>query len=87
MKTLSQSIEMVSSTNLKGVITPIRFRLQLPDESLQVIKVDRILTRETERVLGFYQTTFRCQSMIENTMRLFELTFDLSSCKWTLSKM
>ena len=87
MKVCANPIEMVSYTKLNGVINPIRFRLQLQDESVIVIKVDRVITRENEKLAGNNMIVFKCQSQINDVQRLFELKYELSTCRWILFKM
>jgi hypothetical protein len=43
-----QPVEMIAHTNEKGEIRPYSFRVQLGDEPLKVIKVDRILLKQPE---------------------------------------
>ena len=41
MKVLALPIEMVSYTDNNGAIKPIRFRMQVNDEPMKVIKIDK----------------------------------------------
>jgi hypothetical protein len=43
---------MVSYIKSNGEINPIRFRLQFEDESVKVIKVYRIITKENDKLAG-----------------------------------
>ena len=87
MKIYALPIEVVSYTDNKGFINPIRFRVQLDDESVQVIKVDKIITKQTEKLAGNVMLVYKCQSLIDNAIKLFELKYELATCKWMLFKM
>lgn len=87
MKVYAKPIEMVSYTKINGEIHPIRFRMQLEDESVKVIKVDRIITKSDEKLAGNNMIIFRCQSVINGVQTLFEIKYELSTCKWMLFKM
>lgn len=87
MKVLSLPIEMVSYTDKKGSMRPIRFRLQIDDQSMQVIKIDKVILKEIEKFAGNIMVVYQCQSLIENVTKLFEIKYELSTCKWILFKI
>lgn len=87
MKVLALPIEVVSYTDNKGSINPIRFRMQVEDEPMQVIRIDKVIVKETEKIAGNIMIVYKCQSLIDNTMKLFEIRYELSTCKWILFKI
>lgn len=87
MKVMNQPIEVISYTDDKGDIRPIRLRLQLGDEPLKVIKIDRIILKHAEKLAGNRMLLFRCQSLEGGVERLFEIKYELTTCKWFLYKM
>jgi len=87
MKIIAKPIEMVSWTDMKGNIKPIRFKIANEDESNSVIKVDKIMFIDREKLAGNDMLLFKCQSLIGNVQRLFELKYELRTCKWMLFKM
>jgi hypothetical protein len=87
MKVMNHPIEMIAYTDGRGEIRPIRFRLQIGDEPLKVIKIDRILQRHVEKLAGNKMLLFRCQSLDGGVERLFEIKYELGTCKWFLYKM
>ena len=80
-------VEMVSYTDNKGSIRPVRFRMQVDNEAMQVIKIDRVLVTETEKLAGNIMLVYKCQSVIDNVERLFEIKYELKSCRWILYKI
>lgn len=87
MKVLAQPIEVISYTDSKGDIRPLRFRLQIDDEPLKVIKIDKIIFKQLEKFAGNPMLMFRCQSLEENVERIFEIKYELNTCKWILYKI
>ena len=87
MKVLALPIEMVSYTDNKGDIKPIRFRIQIGDEPIQVIKIDKVIVKETEKLAGNIMIVYKCQSLIDDTIKLFELKYELGTCRWILFKI
>jgi len=71
----------------KGTITPLRLRIVREDESLQVIKVDKVITRTQEKFAGNLMIVFTCQSLVENVEKRYELKYELGTCKWMLFKI
>ena len=87
MKILALPIEMVSYTDKYGSVNPIRFRMQVEDEPMQVIKIDRVIIKDIEKLAGNNMIVFKCQSLIDNVMRLFEIKYEILTCKWILFKI
>jgi hypothetical protein len=87
MKTLAKPIDMVCWFEKTGMPHPVRFKISREDESEAVIKVDKVITVDKERLAGNEMLVFKCQSVINKTQRVFELKYELSTCKWILFKM
>jgi hypothetical protein len=52
MKVVVRPIEMVSWTDTKGNINPVRFKITNEDETSSVIKVDKVITVDKEKLAG-----------------------------------
>ena len=87
MKIIAKPIEMVAWTDINGKINPIRFRIANEDESISVIKVDKVVTVDKEKLAGNNMLVYKCQGMIKGTERLYEIKYEISSCKWILFKI
>jgi hypothetical protein len=87
MKVLAHPIEMISYTNEKGEIRPLRFRLQIGDEPMKVIKIDKVIFKQLEKFAGNPMILYRCQSMEGEIEKLFEIKYEINTCKWLLYKM
>jgi len=87
MKVVAKPIEVISVMDTKGNITPLRLRIQRQDESLQVIKVDKVITRANEKFAGNRMTVFTCQSLVEGIEKRYELKYELDTCRWILFKI
>jgi len=87
MKVLALPIEMVSYTDNKGYIKPIRFRMQIDDEPMEVIKIDKVIVRDIERFAGNIMLVYKCQSLIDDVIKLFEIKYEISTCRWILFKI
>jgi len=63
VKILALPIEMISYTDNKGNIKPIRFRLQLDNELMQVIKIDKVIVKDTEKFAGNIMIVYKCSKL------------------------
>lgn len=86
MKVLMRSIEMVAWFTEDGIPTPVRYRVNEGEKKF-VVKVDRIIIRTEEKLAGNRMFVYRCQSIINNTEKVYELKYEINSCKWFLYKM
>lgn len=87
MKILAMPIDMVCWFEKTGIPHPVRFRVTKEDKSETVIKVEKVIAVDKEKLAGNDMLVFKCQSVINNTKRLFELKYELRTCKWILFKM
>lgn len=87
MKVLAKPIDIVTWTDKTGAINPVRFRITNENESETVIKVDRIITHDLERLNGNKMHIYKCQSCINGIQKIYELKYELDTCKWVLWKM
>ncbi len=87
MKILAKPVDMVCWFEKTGVPHPIRFKITSEDESEKVIKVDKVFAVDRERLVGNDMLVFKCQSIINNTQKIFELKYELRTCRWILFKM
>lgn len=87
MKVVAKPIEMVAWFENGGKINPVRFRIKNEDDALKVIKVDKILKRESEKLAGNPMKIFTCTSIIDGIETIFELKYEINTCKWILFKI
>ncbi len=86
MKAIAKPIDVIAWFTEDGTPSPIRFRINT-DESKQVIKVDRVVFMQREKLAGNPMLVFRCQSLIDNIDKVYELKYEINTCKWLLWKM
>ncbi|NMB97378.1 MAG: hypothetical protein GYA02_12345 [Clostridiaceae bacterium] len=87
MKTYMKTIRMISVTEEDGVLTPLKFQLKSKDEGRITVKVDNVILRNEEKLAGNKMLIYRCQSQVNGMLRVFELKYEVSTCKWYLYKM
>lgn len=88
MKIVNIPIEMIVCFSKKGIPHPLKFKMSPNSGSVPVIvKVDMIIHRESEKIAGNAMYVFRCQSLIDDAVRIYELKYALFTCKWFLYKI
>lgn len=85
MKVVAKPISMVAWFEPNGALHPVRFKIT--EEEDMVIKVDRILSKETEKFAGNPRIVFNCQSIINGCERLYQIKYEVNTCKWILFKI
>ena len=87
MKVLMKPIEMIAWFTSEGNPVPLRYRIVSEDDSYIVIKVDRVISSEEEKLAGNRMIVYKCQSIINNIQKLYEIKYEIDSCKWFLFEM
>lgn len=84
MEVLDFPIKMISYVDNKGDLCPLRFRYKTEDGSIQDIKVENIIDKSTEKLADGNMIIYKCQSLIGNTIKLFEIKHDAATYKWNV---
>ncbi|MGL4772955.1 MAG: hypothetical protein ACRC2K_05250 [Clostridium sp.] len=86
MKVVSKSIQVIAAFDNLGGIKPIRFKLDEEDKNV-VIKIDRIITEEMEKLAGNIMKVFNCISVINGVERRYQIKYEIKTCRWILFKI
>lgn len=87
MKVYMKAVKMISVSEENGILTPLKFQIKNEEKEYVTIKIDNICDRAEERLAGNKMQIFKCQSEIEGSLKVFELKYELNTCKWYLYKM
>jgi hypothetical protein len=86
MKVIMQPVEMVARFSENGIPRPVKCKATFEDVPV-VINIDQILLKTEEKLAGNRMIIFRCQSVIDGLLKVFELKYELNTCKWFLYKI
>lgn len=88
MKVLMKEIEVLAWFHKGKDEHPKPLRIRLEDENAGniVIKVNNVLSSEYERLAGNRMILYKCQNVINNVEKIFELKYELMTYKWYLYK-
>ncbi|MGK0467175.1 MAG: hypothetical protein ACJAX4_002466 [Clostridium sp.] len=87
LKVIAKPIEVVVWTDIRGNIHPVRFKITNEDESNFVVKIDKVICVDKEKLAGNNMLVYKCQSVINGLDKLYEIKYELSSCRWILFKI
>ena len=77
----------ITIKQFNSLSNPIRFRIISEDGSNIVIKVEKVIYKDREKLAGNETIEFHCQSVIKEGHRLYEIKYELRTCKWILLKI
>ncbi|BEP29281.1 hypothetical protein [Helicovermis profundi] len=86
MKVVYKAIDMIAWFEKDGKIHPIKFRLKESEED-KIISIDKIRCVKTEKFGGNLMYVFECESVINSTLKIFEIKYEVNTCKWVLFKI
>ena len=70
MKVVSKSIDVIAFFEKDGGVKPLRFRIS-EDEEEKVIKINRVVNREIEKLAGNVMEKFVCIASVNGVERIF----------------
>jgi hypothetical protein len=87
VKVVARPIDMIVYITHEGSLNPVRFRVKNEDDSDTVIKVDKVIFTDREKIAGNDMLIFRCRSLIDGIERIYEIKYEIRTCKWILFKI
>jgi hypothetical protein len=87
MKVVVSPIEVVAWFTKEGLPMPVRFRIVNEEGTYTTIKIDKIVSKDKEKLAGNEMLIFRCESMIKGVQKMYEIKYELRTCKWILYKI
>jgi hypothetical protein len=87
MKTIASAIEVLTHTDKLGNMSPLKFKAKTKTNEDIVISVDKVESRELEKIAGNLMLLYKCRGLVNEKQREFELKFEIMSCKWMLWRM
>lgn len=86
MKVINREIEVLCLFE-EGVPSPIRMRLSNEEGEKQVIKIDKVIQRDFEKLAGNKMYVYTCHCKINGLLHILTLKYELDTCKWFVFKM
>ncbi len=86
MDIVMKPVEMIAWFSKDGTPNPIRYRFEERGDNL-VVKVDRVISIDEENLAGNRMYVYRCKSHLNNRLRVYELKYEITSCRWFLSRI
>lgn len=87
MKILAEPIEAAVWFKSKEKPHPVKFRYSDSNGTVRKVNVDKIISIDEIKTAGIRAFVYRCQSEINGSMKLYELKYLVSDCRWELYKM
>lgn len=80
-------IQMISVCSTVGDLTPLRFRFENNEHSVETIDVNSVHSYQDTKFNGIKEIQYVCSAFINDTEKLFILKYNVNSHKWIMFKM
>lgn len=77
-------VQMFCAVDRTGMITPLQFRFELSGHRVELIKIERTLSRDEKNYVGIRERQYICSAVMEGARRLLELRLDVESQRWRI---
>ena len=84
---LMKNVDMICVNSKDGKISPLRFRMTNDRGDTVVVKIGRILIRDEQKIAGNRMLVYKVQSLIGDIEKVYEMKYEISTCKWYIAKM
>jgi hypothetical protein len=88
MKRVMREIDVIAWFDNAGNITPLKFKLPSDGQSEDIsVKIDQVIHKTKDRFAGNTMIVFECQSMIKDTLKRYQIKYEVEKQKWFLHKI
>ena len=84
MKPIAKTIQMIAWFDEEGKINPIKFKYSGEDDEIKVILINKILSRNWEKLSWNLMWKFTCSSIVDGIECIYNITYDLINGIWLL---
>ena len=86
MDSVNKPVDMIGWFTEDGRLKPERYRFQEGRDEYLKIRIDKIIEEREEKRGKRRIIVYRCQSIIEDHCREYEMMYDVNDCRWELIK-
>ena len=87
MKVLMKTVDMICINTKEGELTPVKFRMTDNAGDNHVVRIDKVIDKKEEKLAGNRMIVFKVQSNVFNREIVYEMKYEISTCKWYIYKM
>ena len=84
LQTVNIPVQMFCAVDRTGVITPLQFRYELPDHRVELVKIEKTLSRDEKNYVGIREKQYICSAVMDGCRRLLEFRYDVESQRWRI---
>lgn len=81
------NIEMISVCGSDGKLTPIRFRMEREDQSMQVVPILQVMCCNPVQYAGIDALQYLCKGKVNEQEKMFELRYTLKTHCWSIYRV
>ena len=87
MKILAEPVDALVFFHKGEIPAPYKFKYVLPSGERETVYVDKILEAEEQKIAGIRSFIYKCQSVMGEEIKRYELKYIIEECRWELYKM
>lgn len=77
-------IQMVSVTDRDGKLTPLWFRFETEEHSIEKVVIEKTVSRDECTYMGIREKKFICSAVIGEMRRILEIRYHVDNQKWRI---
>lgn len=77
-------IQMFCAVDTTGKITPIRFRYEAEDHSIEMVQIENTISRDEKNYAGIREKQFICTAIVEKRRTILEIRYHIENQKWRI---
>jgi len=77
-------VQMFCAVDTTGKISPIQFRFETEEHSIETVRIERIISRDEVSYVGIREKRFICSIVLQGIRRMLEIRYHVESQKWRI---
>ena len=77
-------VQMMSVTDRDGKVTPLWFRFETREHSIEKVIIEKTISRDECHYMGIRDKKFVCSAVIDGVRRILEIRYHVENQRWRI---
>lgn len=83
-KQVNIPVQMICAVDTTGRISPLRFRFETKEHTIEAVRIDRVVSRDEKNYVGIREKQYICTAELGGRHKTLEIRYNVESQRWRI---
>lgn len=83
-KQVNIPVQMICAVDTTGRISPLRFRFETKEHTIETIRIERVVSRDEKNYVGIREKQYICTAELGGRHKTLEIRYNVESQRWRI---